>query len=597
MSRSPRTAFRAVGTVLLASLTALVVLLGATLLDRSPATRSTSAPQGWSARPVTDDSAGRDHAASVPGPRAERGAAPLGAAGCEPRQGAVFVAPNGSDSAPGSFDAPLASVAAAVARAPEGGTIVLRGGEYHERVVLTRPVTMCALRGEVVWFDGASAVSQWSRTASGWSTPWPYAFDSTATFTAGETPADPFVDPARPMAAHPEMVFVDGTQLRQVSSDAAPGPGEFHIDAAERSLTIGTDPAGRDVRVADLQQAIVAAAPGVRLEGFGVRRYANSLTTFGAVYLGRGGNVARDVVVEDVATIGFTISDDTGVNGAGRDDDATAPGSTLEHVTVRNAGLLAVHANWADGLRITGSRFVNSNSEGFNTTPVSGAVKVTQSRHVLVADNEVTQTNGATGIWMDESVVDFTIVGNTVRTGEVGITAELSSSGVIAENEVTGQDRAVVIYNSEQMLVALNRIHDTATADLWIAEDHRRQTDPDATGHDPRHPPGDPTNTWRLRDVRFVGNTAQSSPLVRVFVLDPESTVDPSTVDISDNAFVAPGHVAFAGIDEQTQGLRRATLHAAFGAKAAANVVGTPSDADAEPNPKVVEELESVLRP
>ena len=46
----------------------------------------------------------------------------------------VVVATNGSDTAAGTLAAPLATVTRALAIAPSGGTIVLRGGTYHEAV-------------------------------------------------------------------------------------------------------------------------------------------------------------------------------------------------------------------------------------------------------------------------------------------------------------------------------------------------------------------------------------------------------------------------------------------------------------------------------
>lgn len=544
------TRFGSSARVAAAALIVLTVLLVSTIGDRGWAPPGVPDPSGPSAPPA--DSA-----------REPRGAAPLGSAGCEPREGATYVDPDsGSDAASGGIDSPLRTVAAAVRRTPERGTVVMRGGEYHESVVIEATMTLCALRGEVVWFDGSRPLTEWSRTETGWTTPWPHHFDSTPSFTPDALPVDPFVDPARPMAAHPDLVLADGTQLTQVEPTTTPGPDQFTVNPGERTLTIGTDPAGREIRAADLQRALVAGAPDVRLEGFGVRRYANSVARFGAVYLGRPGNVARDVVVEDVATTAFTVSDDT-----------RAEGGSLENVTVRRAGMLAVHANWADGLRITGSRFEDSNREGFNPAPVAGAIKVTRSRRVTIENNEIAQTNDAAGIWLDEAVVDFTIRGNRVTGGGAGVLLELSSSGAVTRNDVTAQDRGIVVYNSGFVLVEHNHLSDIATADLWLAEDHRRQSDPEAAGHDPRFPPGDPTNTWRLHQVRIVDNVARSSPLARIFVFDPAGTLDPSGVGIRDNEFISPRDVDFVGVDERTRGMRRAALYAGFGAKASANVI------------------------
>ena len=45
---------------------------------------------------------------------------------------AVFMSPTGSDLNPGTLSAPVRTLNRSVSIAPAGGTIVLRGGEYHD---------------------------------------------------------------------------------------------------------------------------------------------------------------------------------------------------------------------------------------------------------------------------------------------------------------------------------------------------------------------------------------------------------------------------------------------------------------------------------
>ncbi len=69
--------------------------------------------------------------------------------------GAVFVSPSGSDSAPGSLGAPFRTIHKALAVAPSGGTIVLRGGTYGESLgSLRRRVTIQAYPHEAPWIKG-----------------------------------------------------------------------------------------------------------------------------------------------------------------------------------------------------------------------------------------------------------------------------------------------------------------------------------------------------------------------------------------------------------------------------------------------------------
>ena len=66
------------------------------------------------------------------------GAPAVGAAGYAIPAGAVFVATTGSDSAAGTVARPVRTIARALVLAPAGGTVVLRGGTYHETVAISQ---------------------------------------------------------------------------------------------------------------------------------------------------------------------------------------------------------------------------------------------------------------------------------------------------------------------------------------------------------------------------------------------------------------------------------------------------------------------------
>ena len=68
----------------------------------------------------------------------------------------LVVATDGKDRAAGTARHPLATVAAAVRRLPAGGTVLLRGGRYDERVSLGRPCT--------TWRSGRTRTSTRSST-------------------------------------------------------------------------------------------------------------------------------------------------------------------------------------------------------------------------------------------------------------------------------------------------------------------------------------------------------------------------------------------------------------------------------------------------
>src|SRR4051794_30558614 len=71
--------------------------------------------------------------------------------------GALFVSDGGSDANPGSLGAPFATIRRALAAAPTGGTIVLRGGVYRESLgTISRRVTIQAYPYEQPWLKGSA---------------------------------------------------------------------------------------------------------------------------------------------------------------------------------------------------------------------------------------------------------------------------------------------------------------------------------------------------------------------------------------------------------------------------------------------------------
>lgn len=460
-------------------------------------------------------------------PPPQRGSLPVGASRYPAPNGAVFVdARRGNDSAPGTQESPVRTVTRAVERTPSGGTIVLRAGEYHERVFVGKALTIQAYPGEAVWFDGTQRFDKWTRQGGAWVAPFTHRFDNT---TPGGS--DDFIGPQNVMAAWPEMVFVDGRRLTQVA--ASPSDGQFAIDRARGQILLGTDPSGRDVRVTTLSQALVVGSPKVTLRGFGVRRFANSVSTYGALYVARSQTTVENVVVEDVATTGITLDSD-GKTGSG----------VLDRVTIRRAGMLGIHGHMADGAVIRNSIVTQANAERFNARPTSAGIKITKSRNVTLDNNRVSDSYHATGIWLDEAVVGFRVTRNLVTgNGVTGITAELSSSGSIGSNHVVGHENGIVLYNTEKTQVVNNSMGYNSYADLYMIQDWRRQAKPAFEGHDPRHPMGDPTNTWILRDNiarnNLFGGDGNQNSSWQVMVIDHNTnrSADEMNLRFEGNAF------------------------------------------------------------
>jgi trimeric autotransporter adhesin len=443
------------------------------------------------------------------------GSLPVGQARYPVPTNAIFVAPNGDDAASGTPTGSLRTVSAAIAKAGSGATIVLRAGTYHESVTIPPAkggITIQAYPSERVWFDGSTVVSGWTQVGRTWvHSGWTARFGHGTSFTHGDNSGE-FVNPAHPMAAWPDQVFVDGVGLKQVQSAARVGPGTFFVDYSAQTLTIGTDPTGHEVRASDIERAFYVTAHGVTLRGFGVRRYATPLPRMGAVLLYGGGDVAQNVVVTDNATQGLSFS---GV------------GNLADHVTAADNGMVGIHANTADSFTIQNSLIAHNNAEHFNRSPSAAGVKITRSRGVTIRDSVVKDTFGAKGIWLDESVVGFTLAGNTVTGQPVNVQVELSDTGIVANNTVS-------VYN--------NDVSDNTVGSIFLSQDARREANPSDPGHDPRQPIPDPSCPWLTRNITVANNVFGPYPhggLFQFYALDKETRIpaDAMSLVITGNAF------------------------------------------------------------
>ncbi len=460
----------------------------------------TAAPSSPSAAP---SAAGTTPPAPGPRPAAAAGAAGPGSREYAAPAGALHVAPAGDDAADGTRDAPFRTVARAIDAAPDGATLVLSAGTYHERITLPegRALTLQPAPGDEVWFDGTREVAGWVADGPVWRLDgWTAEFDSSPTYTAGAPdgtePGFRFVDPDHPMAAHPDMVFVDGVPQRQVGSRAEVVPGTFAVDDARDRLWLGSDPTGSAVRASDLDVALTVLGAGSTVRGIGFRGYATSVPQKGTVRVTARGVTVEDVVVRDTATQGLFVG------GRGQGEDVVVRDVTLE----RN-GLIGLESSYADGLVVEGLRAVGNNTERFNAAPVSGGAKLTRARGLTVRDSLFADNLG-TGLWFDESVFDATVTGNDVLGNTAnGIAYEISSRAVVADNLVTGNGRTgLKINNASEVEVWNNTVVGNGERPLWVVQDGRLAADLDVPGHDPRQQLPDPTVTWVLGPVTLGDN-------------------------------------------------------------------------------------------
>lgn len=460
------------------------------------------------------------------------GSLPVGSATYPAPIGAIYVASNGVDTSAGTLAAPVRSVARAIAMAPPGGTVVLRGGTYHESIVIaSKPLTLQNYPGEAAWMDGSVPVAGWVADGTAWRHDgWTQRFDHSPTYTQGApdstVPNWQFVNTqTNPMAAYPDQVFLNGTAMRQVQTRAQVTSGYFYLDEATSRLYIGTDPRNQLIEASTLIKAATIRSSGVVIRGIGFRRFSPSVFHMGAITLEAPGVRVENLVVSDSATTALSVLREN---------------ATLNRLTIQRSGMLGVHGQYADNIVFSSVLATQNNSERFNVAPVSGGVKLGKSRGITVRDSSFSGNYGP-GFWEDMSCYNSVIVNNefTNNSGD-GLFLEISAKAVVADNLFARNGLNGAKINNTSNVSMWNNTFVSEVRPVWLAQDGRRNTNSSDPAVDKRTAWPDPEMSWILGPVRFSNNVvSQSSSNSLVDVEDYSRTLSAEQMGIvlSGNAY------------------------------------------------------------
>ncbi|MFJ6678204.1 right-handed parallel beta-helix repeat-containing protein [Microbacterium sp. NPDC091382] len=416
------------------------------------------------------------------------GSAPVGTTTYPVPTRAIFVAPKGTQTGSGTAGDPYGSAAYAVSRAPSGSIIILRGGTYREyvHVDFNKALTIQAYPGEAVWFDGSSPVTGWVKSGNVWvKSGWTHRFDHTVSFTAGKDETRRFVDGANPLAGYPDQVWINDKALTQVGSAAAVTAGTFYVDESGKRLLVGSDPTGKRVEASTLARAFKVQGKHTTLRGFGVKRYATTLSMMGAVTAEVDDITLENMVVRDNATVGVFAWNDV---------------KKFHRVTLQDNGLMGLGANKVADFALTDSIVRGNNTQSFKPAPVSGGVKITDSSDLRI-DGNIIDDNHSAGVWFDINSRNIRVTSNTVATNKTaGVQLELSQRAVVADNVFSRNGADVHVMNSGDVRIWNNTI-DAAGRAILFWQDERRQTNSALTSLVP----------WILDDVVVRNNVISYS--------------------------------------------------------------------------------------
>ena len=332
--------------------------------------------------------------------------------------GAFYVGPNGKEADYGRDPNAPTTITKAINRAANGGTIVFRSGTYHNfgKTYISKKLTLQPYPHEKVWIKGSTVVQDWVIEGTYWvKNNWTYSFPDNVD--------DNFIDPNYPMAGYRDMVYIDGTALAQVGTLASMGPGKFYVDSTNKRLYIGDNPTAKTVEATTKDQGMVmyssstSSPSDIVLRGLGFAHFAEQAVAVG---------VPR-VTLENNT---FVWNGATGAFYAGG-TDGIVRGNTFSYNGRKGFG-----ADRAHRLLVENNTFSYNNHENFQRNVDAAGIKILRTDVFKVLYNLV-EHNKATGIWIDISSSNGTIVGNVVRhNSATGIWYEISHKGIIATNVI-----------------------------------------------------------------------------------------------------------------------------------------------------------------
>lgn len=385
----------------------------------------------------------------------------------QPPSGAYFVSPDGRDSNSGrSPDSPW-RVYKAITSAPIGSTIVFRGGTYrNSKLSINKKLTLQPYLQEEVWLKGSVIITGWVADGATWRKDnWTYSFPPNVRSES--------IDPRYPMAGYRDMVYVDGVSLKQVASKVSVVAGTFYVDSTNKKLYIGNNPTGKTVEgtaqqegFALFQDSAYNSYPSETvIRGLGFAHYAEQAIIVGAPRV----TLENNTFIWNGAK-GVTFAGESG-GVKGISSDAKVLGNIFSY-----NGRKGLEGDRVHRLLLQGNTFSYNNVERFFKNWDAAGVKVIHTDGMSLRGNLV-EYNYATGIWVDISSSNATIVRNEVHNNEhTGIWFELSHKGIIAGNLVYQNSTGIFVLDSSNARVYNNTIASNSSTNLRIYDTNRQNT-------------------------------------------------------------------------------------------------------------------------
>ncbi len=375
--------------------------------------------------------------------------------------GAYFVSPNGKDTNSGKNPASPWPIAKALKSAPSGATIVFRSGTYRKNTVgIKKKLTLQPYPHEKVLFKGSVVVTDWVKEGSIWrKDSWKYSFPDNVNSKN--------IDPKYPLAAYRDMVYINGVSLKQVASITEVVPRTFYVDSTNKRLYIGDNPEGKTVEATAEKEAFAiqkvnsSDPAGTVVRGLGFAHYADQAISIDATRVTLEQNTFVWNGVQGVrlrAQSGGKSGGSGGKSGGKSDKKGIASDVIVRGNTFSYNGQTGLWGGGAHRMLLEGNTITYNNVEHYAKKWGAAGIKFIRTDG-LIWRNNIVENNFATGMWIDVSSSNATVINNTVRHNEgIGIHFELSHKATIACNVVDHNNVGIMISDSSNAQVYNNKL-------------------------------------------------------------------------------------------------------------------------------------------
>ena len=338
---------------------------------------------------------------------------------------------------------PGASIQRAINLKPTGATFCLHRGTYRISAPLRPKDGQRFIGQKGAAMSGARRVKSWSRSGRLW-------------VATGQTQQFDHIrgncsDLSTTICRYPEQLFLNGKNLRQVSTQTAVRRGRFFFDYDANKIFIATDPNGKKLETSVTSAAFQGGPSGIHgvaLKRLRIEQFA-SPSGAAAIASGPGWLVTRSNIVHN-AGIGICA---TG-------------GSLLLRNHVHHNGQMGLCGK-GSGIRVIRNEIDHNNTARYSLMWESGGAKFMNAENLVVRANR-SHHNLGHGLWTDMGSRDVlyednTVVGNALS----GIVHEVSYRATIRGNKLKRNGRragwimgggAIFISNSSNVSVVKNRM-------------------------------------------------------------------------------------------------------------------------------------------